>query len=196
MTASNTASGIMAAGPPQQPHRVGSGGGLQPGGQVAEPLGAADPGRVHERGQAEQLRAVPQPGRAQPAGVQPRQARPAIQRFDQRTGDVPAARIGAAADQGVLREPGRRQQRDVIPAEHRYGTRTVAADPDYDTSGPARHVAAAHVAQVAADQPGASAQADQPGRPHPAFRCGLCVREREEAVDLRQAVRRLRPLPG
>ena len=45
-------------------------------------------------------------------------------------------------------------------------------------AGPARHVAAAHVAQVAADQPGAGAQADQPRRPHPPLRRGLGVRKR------------------
>ena len=73
MISSNAASGIMAPGRPEQPHRVGLAGRLQPGDQVAEPLGAADPGRVHERGQAQQLRAVGQPGRAQPGGVQPGQ---------------------------------------------------------------------------------------------------------------------------
>ena len=61
---------------PEQPDRLGLAGRLQPGDQVAEPLGAADPGCVHERGQPELLRAVGQPGRAQPGGVQPGQARP------------------------------------------------------------------------------------------------------------------------
>ena len=58
MISSNAASGIMPPGRPEQPHRLGLAGRLQPGDQVAEPLGAADPGRVHERGQPEQLRAA------------------------------------------------------------------------------------------------------------------------------------------
>ena len=82
--------------------------GSQPGDQVAEPLGAADPGRVHERGQPQQVRAVGQPGRAQPGGVQPRQPAPAVQRSDQRVRQVPAARIGPAADQPG---PGERRRR-------------------------------------------------------------------------------------
>ena len=55
-----------APGRPEQPDRLGLAGRLQPGDQVTEPLGAADPGGVHERGQPEQLRAVGQPGRPQP----------------------------------------------------------------------------------------------------------------------------------
>jgi len=43
----------------------------QPGDQVAEPLGAADPGRRHEHGQPEQPGGLGQPGRPQPAGIQP-----------------------------------------------------------------------------------------------------------------------------
>jgi hypothetical protein len=39
----------------QQPDRVGLGGGFQAGDQVAEQLGAGDPGGVHERGQPDQL---------------------------------------------------------------------------------------------------------------------------------------------
>ena len=197
MTASSAASGIMAAGPPRQPDCGGFGGGFQPGDQVAEPLGAADPGRCHERGQAKQLRAVPQPGRAQPGGVQPRQPAPAVQRPDQRIGQVPAARVGAAADQGVPGGPGRGQQRRVVAGQYRHGPRAAAAaDRDHDPAGPARHVAAAHLAQVTADRPSAGAQGDQPGRPHPPFRGRLGVREREEPADLRRAVRRLRPVPG
>ncbi len=37
-------------GCPEQPDRVLLGGGFQAGQQVAEPLGAGDPGGVHERG--------------------------------------------------------------------------------------------------------------------------------------------------
>ena len=107
MTASNALAGIMAARcRPEQPYRVGFGGGLQPGDQVAEPLGAADPGRCHERGQAEQPGDLGQPGRAQPGGVQPGQPAPAVQRAGQRVRQVPAARIGAAADQGGPRRTG------------------------------------------------------------------------------------------
>ena len=75
MISSNAASGIIAGRAPSSRDRVGLAGRLQPGDQVAEPLGAADPGGVHERGQPQQLRAVGQPGRAQPGGVQPGQAR-------------------------------------------------------------------------------------------------------------------------
>ena len=66
------------------------------------------------------LRAVGQPGRAQPAGVQPRQPAPAVERADQRVRDVPAARIGAAADQPVPGAPGRRQQPGVVAGQHRH----------------------------------------------------------------------------
>jgi hypothetical protein len=91
----------MTAGRAEQPHRRGFARGLEPGDQVAEPLGAADPGRVHERGQPEQFRDIGQPGRAQPAGVQPGQARPAVQRGDQRAREVPAAGISPADDEAA-----------------------------------------------------------------------------------------------
>ena len=58
MMSSRTGSGIMGPGRPEQPDRVGLAGGFQAGQQVAEPLGAGDPGGVHERGQAEQFRAA------------------------------------------------------------------------------------------------------------------------------------------
>ena len=64
MTASIPPAGSWLPGRPEQPYRVGFGGGLQPGDQVAEPLGAADPGRRHERGQAERLCDLGQPGGA------------------------------------------------------------------------------------------------------------------------------------
>lgn len=67
----------MASELPQQPDRLLLAGRLQPGDEIPEPLRAADPGRVHERGQPEQLRAAGQPGRAQPGGVQLGQAGPA-----------------------------------------------------------------------------------------------------------------------
>ncbi len=87
------------------------------GDQVTEPLGAADPGSMHERGQAQQVGAVPQPGRAQPGGVQPGQPAPAVQRAGQRVGQVPAARIGPAGEQGVPGEPRCRQQRVVLAGQ-------------------------------------------------------------------------------
>jgi len=60
----------------------------------------------------------------------------------------------------------------------------------------ARDVDAAHVAQVAADQPRASPQADEPGRAHPPLRRRLRVRQRKVAGDHRAAVRLLGPFPG
>ena len=42
---------------------------IQAGDDVAEPLGAGDPGGVQEHGQAEQLRDVGEPGGPQPGGV-------------------------------------------------------------------------------------------------------------------------------
>ena len=50
MISSRTGSGIIRPGRPEQPDRVGLGGGFQAGEQVAEPLGAGDPGGAHERG--------------------------------------------------------------------------------------------------------------------------------------------------
>jgi hypothetical protein len=94
MTPSRAASVIMAGAPPEQAHRPGLAGRLEPGDQVAEPLGTADPGGVHERGQAEQFRAVGQPGRPQPGRVKPRQAGAAVQRGGAAAGppDTAAAR--------------------------------------------------------------------------------------------------------
>ena len=169
---------------------------LEPGGQVAEPLGAADPGRCHERGQPEQVRDLGQPRRPQPAGVQPRQARPSVQRSDQRAGDITAARVSPAADQPGPREPGCGQQPGVVAGQHRHGARPGAADGDHDPAGPARDVTSARVAQVAADQPGAGAQADQARRPHPPLRSGLGVRKPEIPRDLRRAVWLLWPAPA
>ena len=160
MIPSNTATGIMAGGPPRaaaprRPRRP-----LQAGDQVAEPLGAADPGRVHERGQPQQVRGLGQPGRPQPAGVQPGQPAPAVQRGDQRVGDVPAARIGPAADQRV--PSGRRggQQPGVVAGQHRHRARPCAAHGHHHTAGAARDVGAAHITQVAADQWGAPSLPD------------------------------------
>ena len=63
--------------PAQQRDRLGLVARVEGGEQVAEALAAGDPGGVHERGQPDLCGAVTQPGRAQPAGVQPRQAGPA-----------------------------------------------------------------------------------------------------------------------
>ena len=194
MIFSNAASAVMAGAPPgAAPRRPPSR--LQPGDQVPEPLGAADPGRMHERGQSQQLRAIGEPGRAQPGGVRPRQARPAIQRADQRIRQVPAARIDAAADQPAPGGPRRGQQPGVVTGKDRHRPRAGAAHGHDHAAGPARHVGAAHVAQVAADQPGAGAQADQPRRPHPPLAGGLGIGERQIPVDLRRAIRCLGPLP-
>ena len=46
MISSRRHSGIRLAGRPEQQDRGGLAGRVQPGDQVAEPLGAADPGRV------------------------------------------------------------------------------------------------------------------------------------------------------
>ena len=84
----------------------------------------------------------------------------------------------------------------MVAGQHRHGTRPGAAHDDHDPAGPARYVAAAHIPQVAADQPGAGAQADQPGRLHPPPGRGLRVRQGEEPVDLRRAIGLLGPFPG
>ena len=93
MTSSITASGIMSGGLPRAaaPRRPRLR--LEAGGQIAQPLGAADPGRRHDRGQPQQVRTVGQPGSAEPAGVQLRRPGPAVQRADQRVRDVRAARV-------------------------------------------------------------------------------------------------------
>jgi len=73
MISSNATSGIMAGAPPPAAALRQLLLRLEPGDQVAEPLGAGDPGGVQERGQSEQVRDLGQPGGAQPAGVQPGQ---------------------------------------------------------------------------------------------------------------------------
>ena len=121
---------------------------------------------------------------------------PAVRRADQRVRQVPAARIGAAADQPGPGEPGRGQQPGMVAGQHRHRARPRAADGDHDPAGPAGDIGAAHIAQVAADHPVARAQADQARRPHPPLGRGLGVRQREEPGDFRRAVRRLGPIPG
>ena len=73
----------------------------------------------------------------------------------------------------------------MVAGKDRNHTRTPPGDLHDHAAGAAQHVAAAHRAQISADQPGAGAQADQPGRTHPPLRRGLRVRQGEEAVDLR-----------
>jgi hypothetical protein len=53
---------------------------------------------------------------------------------------------------------------------------------DDDAARPARHVGAADVTQVAADQPGAGSEADQVRCPHPPSRGGLGVRRAARPV--------------
>ena len=79
-----------------------------------------------------------QPGGAQPGGVQPGQPAPAVQRPDERVRQVPAARIGAAADQPGPGGPGRGQQPGVVTGQHRHRARPGAADGDHHPAGPAR----------------------------------------------------------
>jgi hypothetical protein len=79
-------------------------------------------------------------------------------------------------------------------AQARYGM--TPADGHEHAARAAVHVAAPHLAQVTADQPGARAQADQARRAHPPLCGGLGIRQREEAADLHRAVRPLGPLPG
>ena len=110
--------------------------------------------------------------------------------------DVPPAGIGPAADQPGPGEPGRSQQPGVVAGQHRHHAGAAAPDLDHDAARAAQDVAAAHVAQASADQPGAGSQADQPRGAHPPLRGGLGAGQREEAVDLRRAVGRLGPLPG
>ena len=89
----------------------------------------------------------------------------------------------------------RGQQPVVVAGQHRHRPGPGAADGDDHPAGPAGHVGAADGAQVGADQPGAGAQADQPGRPHPPRRGGLGVGQGEIPGDLRRAVGLLGPLP-
>ena len=132
----------------------------------------------------EQVRAVSQPGGAQPAGVQPGQAGPAGQGAGQRGGHVAAGRVSPAGDQAGPGERRCGQQQLVVAGQHRHGPRPPPAHLHQDAAGPADDVAAAHLAQVGADQPGARAEADQPGRAHPPRCRRLGGGEREITVDL------------
>jgi hypothetical protein len=59
---------------------------------------------AHERGEADQVRGLCEPGGAQPGSVQPRQPGPARQRPGQLAGDVVALRVAAAGDQVLAGE--------------------------------------------------------------------------------------------
>ena len=77
MISSSRTSGTASTAAPQQPDRGGLARRVQHGEQVAEPLGAGDPGGVHgEGGQPQLLCAVAQPGHPQPGGLQPGQPPP------------------------------------------------------------------------------------------------------------------------
>ena len=84
----------------------------------------------------------------------------------------------------------------MVAGQYRHCPRPRAAHGDDHAAGAGDHVGAADLPQVTADHPGAGAQADQPRRPRPARGCGLRVRQRQVAGDLRRAVRGLGPLPG
>ena len=163
MTCSNTASGIMSAGPLRAAGRP------RPGQQASSPAtrwpraGNADPGRGHERGGPAPAAAHGQPGGAQPGGVQPWQAAPAVQRGDQRVRDVLAAWIGAAADQPG---PGGRrggQQPGVVAGQHRHGAGPGAAG---DVPPPRRTRAITSLPRASRRSPRIS-PAPAPGRPAP-----------------------------
>ena len=83
----------------------------------------------------------------------------------------------------------------MVAGQHRHHPGPGAADLHDHPAGPADHVGAAHRAQAGADQPGAGAQADQPGRPHPPRQRGLRVGQRQVPGDLRRAVGRLGVFP-
>ena len=183
--------------PPEQRDRLGLIARVEAGEQVAEALAAGDPGGVHERSQPDPGGAVSQPGGAQPAGVQPGQAGPAGQGAGQRGGHVAAGRVMPAGDQAGPGERRGGQQRLVVAGQHRHRPGPpAAAHVCDDAAGAAGDVGAADRPQVGADQPGAGAQADQPGRPHPPRRRGLRGGEREVAVDLRRCIRGLGVLAG
>ena len=61
----------------------------------------------------------------------------AVQRGDQRAGDVPAARIGPAADQPGPGERRGGQQPGVVAGQHRHGARPGAAHGHNHPAGPA-----------------------------------------------------------
>ena len=82
----------------------------------------------------------------------------------------------------------------MVAGQHRHGTQPGAAYRDHDPAGPARHVAAAHIAQIRAISPAPAPK--QGRRAHPPPGRGLGVGQREETADLRRAVGLLGPLRG
>jgi hypothetical protein len=196
--ASSAASGML---PPharaEQRDGLSLAAGVQAGDDVAEPLGAGDPGGMQERGQAGQLRALGQPGGAQPGSVQRRQPGSAGQRPGQRVADVMPCRVGAAGEQLPAGELRGLQKPGVVAGQHRHcPRRAAAADGHDDTVAAPADVSTANVAQVGADQPGAGAEADQRGGAHPPRRRGLGIGERQVAADLGGIIGSLGPLAG
>ena len=114
--------------PPSSLTACASAAGSRLASEIAQALGAADPGCCHERRQAGQFRAV---GRSHVARSREVSSRgrpvPPSSAADQRVRQVPAARIGAAADQPLPGGPGRRQQRRVVAGQHRHGARPGTA---------------------------------------------------------------------
>ena len=103
--------------------------GLQGGGEVAEPLAAGDPGGVHERGQAEALRDLGQPGRPQPAGIQP--GSPVPPASARASGGSRSGGPGCPAAGDQVAPGGRRggQQPLLVAGQHRHGPRPPPAPP-------------------------------------------------------------------
>ena len=84
----------------------------------------------------------------------------------------------------------------MVAGQHRHGSWPAAADGHDHAAGAGADVGAADRPQVGADQPGAGAQADQPGGAHPPRGGRLRGGEGEIAVDLRRGIRGLGVLAG
>ena len=179
MISSNAASGIMAGAPPRAAATApASPAGSSPATRSpsrweqlipAACMNVASPSSsAHSASQVARSREVSSRGRPVP----PSSALiSGFVRF-RRPGSAPPQTSPVPADARRGQQPG------VVAGQHRHGPRAGAAHGHDHAAGPARDVGAAHLAQVAADQPGAGAQADQPRRPHPPLRRGLGVRER------------------
>ena len=139
MTSSNAASGIIAGGPPRAAATAS-----------ASPAGSSPATRSPSRWEqlipaacmnvaspSSSAQSASQVARSREVSSRGRPA-PAVQRADQRVRQVPAARIGPAADQPGPGEPGRGQQPGVVAGQHRHRARPGAAHGDHDTP-PDRH---------------------------------------------------------
>jgi hypothetical protein len=122
--------GSSPPGAPEQPECLGLPARLEPGDQVAEPLGAADPGRVHERGQPQPLRGLGQPGRPQPGGVQPRQDMQTV--ICPESAGAPGARSRDGDDRGMKAFPQRPARSQ--PGNSTTGGKAMTARNDQMTS--------------------------------------------------------------